>query len=351
MVWTTAARPPQPLQPPGMDEVLRQLAAEQGGAFSRTQALSRGCTPAELRAFVRRGWVSPYRGVYVPRALLRTEDPARRHVTLAAARVLTSTLDPLANRRTAALVHGLPLLGRPPKVPQLVRPPRHPRDRSETSTLQVAPVPSADRVVVGGIPVTSLGRTAVDVARTSPLREAVVVADAALRRGVPREDLLATADRCASWPGGAAGLATVRCADGRADGPLESVTRMAYAAQGLPAPETQVEVWSPEGTFLGLVDFLWREQRVVGEADGLEKYDSPLALRKEKRREEGLRLCGLEVVRNVWDEVWTPAAQAALAARVRRAFALAARHPAVRGVTFRTPSLDELLLPPWQRPY
>ena len=333
-----------------MDE-LTALAAAQGGAFSRAQALAVGCTPAELRAFLRRGWVSPYRGVYVRRALLGRADPTRRHVTLAAARVLTSSLGPHANRRTAALVHGLPLLGRPPQVPQLVRPPRHPRDRSETATLQVAPLPDPDRTSVGGIPVTSLARTATDVARTSPLRDAVVVADAALRRRLPHEDLLVAARRCAGWPGGAAALAVARFADGRADGPLESITRVAYAEQGLPAPETQVEVWSPSGDLLGLVDFLWRDQRVVGEADGLGKYDEPLALRKEKRREEALRLCGLEVVRHGWDDVWSAPAQAALAARVRRAFALAQRYPPVPGVVFRTPAWEELLLPPWERSY
>ena len=126
---------------------------------------------------------------------------------------------------------------------------------------------------------------------------------------------------------------------------------MAYADQGLPAPETQVEVWSPEGVFLGLVDFLWRAQRVVGEADGLGKYDHPLALKKEKLREEGLRACGLEVVRNVWDDVWTVPAQARLAKRARQAFTFAAERPAVEGVVFRTPPLKDLLLPPWDRSY
>lgn len=334
-----------------MDHVLEELAAAQGGAFSRRQALAAGCTPEQLRRFLRNGWVSPYRGVYVRRTLLATADPQRRHVVLAAARVLTSTLNPVANRRTGALVHGLPLLGRPPKVPQLVRSPRHPRDRSETGTLQVAPLPIGDTTTVDGVPVTSLARTACDVARTRPFREGVVVADAVLRRGVSQQALFDVVSRCSTWPGGAAALEVARFADGRADGPLESISRVTYAEQGLPAPETQVEVWSPAGDFLGLVDFLWREQRVVGEADGLGKYDEPLALRKEKRREESLRLCGLEVVRHVWDEVWTAPARAVLAQRVRNAFARAARQQLEPGVTFRAPTLAELLTPPWDRPY
>jgi hypothetical protein len=105
------------------------------------------------------------------------------------------------------------------------------------------------------------------------------------------------------------------------------------------------------GEFLGLVDFLWRAQRVVGEADGLGKYDGPFALQKEKLREEGLRACGLEVVRNVWDDVWTAPRRTQLGARVRQAFAFAAEKPAVPGVRFRTPSLDQLLTPPRDWPY
>ena len=334
-----------------MESTLRQLAAAQGGACTRAQALAAGISAPELRRLLRAGWVSPYRGVYVERAHLATDDAVRRHVTLTAARVLTSSLGPVANRRTAALVHALPLLGRPPKVPQLVRPPRHPRDRSETATLQVAPLLTADTTTIGGVPVTSLARTVGDISRTRAFREAVVVADAVLRRRLPRDELLAVARRCHSWPGGPAALRVAEFADGRADGPLESITRVAYAEQGLPAPETQVEVWSPTGEFLGLVDFLWREQRVVGEADGLGKYSAPLSLQKEKLREEALRTCGLEVVRNVWDDVWQAPGRAALAARVRQAFVLATRHPPVPGVVFRTPTLAELLTPPWERPY
>jgi hypothetical protein len=335
----------------GVIDALAELAAAQGGPFTRAQALAAGYPPWEIRALRRREWADLCRGVYVERALLEAADERARHVLQAAARVLTSGLAPVVSRRSGALVHSLPLLGRPPREPELTRAPRSERDRSETSAVRVAPLPPEDVTEVNGIPVTSLARTACDVGRTRAFREGVVVADAVLRRQVPRNDLLAAVRRCRSWPGGVRGVQVAELADGRADGPLESITRVAYADQGLPAPETQVEVWSPDGVFLGLVDFLWRQQRVVGEADGLGKYDAPLALKKEKLREEGLRACGLEVVRHVWDDVWTPPAQARLAGRVRDAFAYAERRPAVAGVVFRTPPLTELLKPPWERSY
>ena len=332
-------------------ERLAAQARAQGGAFTRAQAVAAGYRPWEIRALLRREWLDLYRGVYVHRALFEAADAERRHVLRAAARLLATGLDAAASHRSAVLVHALPLLGKPPQVPQLSRPPRRPRDRSSSSTLRVCPLPPEDLVRVDGVRVTSLARTACDVARTRPFRDAVVVADAVLRRGVPREELLAVARRCRRWPRGGDALRVAQFADGRADGPLESITRVAYAEQRLPAPETQVEVWGPDGVFLGLVDFLWREQQVVGEADGLGKYDSVLALRKEKLREEGLRACGLEVVRSGWDDAWVAPRQVQLADRVRQAIVLAAQRPLVQGVRFRVPSLEELLRPAWERPY
>lgn len=347
-LWTAPDRNAQRSQPVPVNETLAALAVAQGGAWTRAQAVAAGCTPGEIRGLLGRTWTDPYRGVYVDRAALASATRDQRHVLLAAARVLTTSLDAVVSHRTAALVHGLPLLGRPPTAPQLSRAPRRPRDRSETSWQRVAPLPPTDRAAVRGVPVTSLARTASDVARTSSFREAVVVADAVLRRGA---ELASAVAQASSWPGGRQALRVAAFADGRADGPLESLTRVAYAGGGLPPPETQVEVRGPDGTFLGLVDFLWREERVVGEADGLEKYDAPLALRKEKLREEGLRACGLEVVRSGWDDVWTAPARARTIARVRQAFALAADRPLAPGVSFRSPPLAELLSPPWLRPY
>ncbi len=103
-----------------------------------------------------------------------------------------------------------------------------------------------------------------------------------------------------------------------------------------------MEVRAPDGHLVGIVDFLWRDQRTVGEADGMLKYDESGALRREKLREEELRACGLEVVRNTWDDVWQLRGRRELARRAWQAYRFAAGRPAVPGVSFRIPSLDEL---------
>ena len=103
----------------------------------RKQALESGLSAAAVRTLLRSGtWTVMARGVYAPTAMMNP-DPIAHHVLQAAARVLTSELGVVASHRTAALVHGLPLLGRPPVVPQLTRAPRykgmHPRSAASTS--------------------------------------------------------------------------------------------------------------------------------------------------------------------------------------------------------------------------
>ena len=323
-----------------MNEKLARTAASQGGVFTRRQALAAGLTPAQIRVLSARDWLVLRRGVYANRA--QALSPEARHVLDAAAFALASRLAPVASHRTAALVHGLPLLGGLPEVPQLTRPPRSPADTSRTPGLHVATLLPGDRTSVAGVPVTTLARTAVDVARSGPLRGGLVVADAVLRRLVPHEELLAVARAQRSWPGGPRAVRVAAFADGRAETPLETLTRLAYRQERLPAPETQVEV-RRNGRFVALVDFLFREQRTVGEADGMGKYDEPGSLRAEKRREEDLRRCGLEVVRNTWDEVWHASGRAELSQRVREAFGYAEGRPLAPGVTFRVPPLAELV--------
>lgn len=325
-----------------MNKELARIAASQGGVFTRRQALEAGLTPRQIRVVTAAEWLVLRRGVYAERDRAEALSPEARHVLEAAAFALASRLGPVASHGTAALVHALPLIGGLPKLPQLTRPPRSCDDTSRTPGLHVATLRPADCTSIGGVPVTTLARTAVDLGRTEPARNGLVVADAVLHRLVPHEELLAVAQAHRGWPGGPQAVRVAAFADGRAETPLETLTRLAYRLEGLPAPESQVEV-RRDGRFVALVDFLFRDRRTVGEADGMGKYDQPGALRAEKRREEDLRRCGLEVVRNTWDEVWHAPGRAELARRIRDAFGYAEIRPLAPGVTFRVPPLAELV--------
>ena len=303
---------------------LAATALLQHGAFTRSQALAAGWSAAAIDTCLRNGsWQQLGRGVYAVTAALPT--PRRdRHRLAVAARLLALAPDHVASHPSPALLHGWPVLGSPPPQPLITRSPRTPSDASSTRFIRVATLAETDIVHVEGLRVTSPARTVVDIVRHEQRRAAVVVGDAALRAGLDREQLAEVAGRCRTWPGGAAGLQVVRFADGRADGPLESIARVAFAALELPAPELQVEVRDLEGRLIGIVDFLWRAQRTVCEMDGLLKYDrDPFALRREKEREDDLRRSGLEVVPGLWSETY-PRPEL-LGWRIREAFSLAAR--------------------------
>jgi len=152
--------------------------------------------------------------------------------------------------------------------------------------------------------------------------------DAALRRQVSRTALQDVLRAQLRWPGSRRAAEYVAFADGRAESALESVGRWRMHQLGLPAPELQLVVRDSAGAFLGRADFAFRAQRVIGEADGLDKYrlggedrgDNPLSM--EKLREDRFRDDGWEVFRFTWEIA--VARPAELERRARNAFRRAA---------------------------
>jgi hypothetical protein len=177
--------------------------------------------------------------------------------------------------------------------------------------------------VVNGVVVTSIARTLMDIARATSLSAGVVPIDAALHDGlVSTDELWACARDCWNWPGIRRAQRALRYADGRAESPLESVSRLVITWLRLPEPEPQVSITDGLGRLVGRVDFLWRRQGVVGEADGLGKYADHDVLVAEKRRQEALEDLGLVVVRWGWLDLQRPQL---LRSRVQAAFERSAR--------------------------
>ena len=273
-----------------------------------------------LRGLVRSGDLVVVRlGVLADGRALRAADPAELAALEARAEQVVRRRDEVATGLTAAAVHGLPFLGRPTARARLSLPrevgerPREDRPRSW--------LPDDHITTVHGAAVTTLARTVVDVARTRPFAFAVVTADAALARGCAREELEDTLADCRRFPGTRSARRVLAFADPRSESPLESLGRARFDEEGLPVPELQVELGTAGRGIR--VDHLFREQRTVGEADGLGKYDDIAVLRAEKQREDVLRDAGYEVVRYVWDDALRR--PTLMAARFRTAFLRAAR--------------------------
>jgi Protein of unknown function (DUF559) len=143
----------------------------------------------------------------------------------------------------------------------------------------------------------------VDLSRTSSFTAGVVAADSALSSKLAtKADLQSVITACARWPGIRMARRVMEFSDARSESVLESVARVAFHEHDLPPPDLQVWVGDDDEA-IGRVDFLWREYRTIGEADGAVKYADPSRAVAQLRRDARLRRAGFEVVHFSWREI------------------------------------------------
>jgi hypothetical protein len=297
--------------------------------FTTADATTAGYPPLTIGILVATGrWIALRRGVYCTAEQFQASRWSARaeHMLQIQAALLAIRRTTVVSGWSAALLSGLPLPaqlhGRPPEQVTLTTPVGHARQLPGVRLL-VAPLPAEHVVSDLEASITTPARTAVDLAvhaAGSDTGNVLAVLDTVLHNGLATKDGL---HEIASLFRGQAGVATARrlinLADARPESPLESHSRMLFATVGLPMPETQVVLYDDRGRTVGRVDFLWREQRTIGEADGRLKYGRVEVLYREKQREDRLRDLGFEVVR--WDGSDIRHSPEATAARIRAAFA------------------------------
>jgi very-short-patch-repair endonuclease len=255
--------------------------------FTRAEALADGWTARAIRTQLTNGnWTQLTRGRYVESSWLKGASPEDRHALCAMA--IGHQRNLVVQRESAACLHGLRIL----TVPERVRA-RH-----------VSEVASEDLATAYGVRCTSIARTVIDVARFSGTESGLVVADSALaQQATDNGELLALArglERCKGKP---AAITVATEADGRAESVFETVSRYRLLQRGVPRPEPQARILRYRA------DFLWEQQRVIGEADGLKKYGANeqavrAALKAERRRQRALEDAGYVFERWTWDEIW-----------------------------------------------
>lgn len=266
------------------------------------RSLRRAVEAGEMQV-VRRGW---YIGAEEWKELW-TEERHRAHVIAVARDAQTAA--PVC-RTSAAVLWDLPLHRiHPKRVHQLWTPDARNSSVSDVKR-HTEPIDPLDIEVIDGIRCTSLSRTVFDLIRTLPREAAVAVADAAERQMALRGrewDM----DAVESWRlgmaqrieerAGARGIRQARWvsefADGRAQLPGESVSRLQLHRLGFAPPRLQVEIGDPYGRPY-FVDFGMADVRVFGEFDGETKYrDEAMRLGRsledvlleEKKREDWIR--------------------------------------------------------------
>jgi len=282
--------------------------------YRRPALLAAGYTDRELRRWLRVGELALLRrGNYVLGAA-PPETAHARHRVLVRAAFGQLGEGVVASHVSAAVVHGLPTWSVPLDRAHVTRHRRSGGRRHRLVHVRTARLDPDEVIQVSGIPVTSVARTVVDLARIASFESAVVTADAALGAGlVNAEELADSLRRMRRWPGCPAARRALGFADGRSESVGESRSRVAIARAGLPVPVPQWEVRDDDGHLVARVDFGWPERNTVGEFDGKLKYgrlvkpgQSPAdVVFEEKRREDELRAQGLTVVRWTWDDLLT----------------------------------------------
>lgn len=155
---------------------------------------------------------------------------------------------------------------------------------------------------VAGLPVTTVVRTAYDLARQFPVGEAVARLDA-LMLATP----FSTADvaRLARRYPGARGQRQLRAllplVDPGAASPKETWLRLLLIDAGLPTPETQIPVTENWRT-IGVLDMGWERYRVAVEYDGDQHRTDRRQYARDQRRIRRLTELGWIVIRVIAED-------------------------------------------------
>ncbi|WP_309127673.1 type IV toxin-antitoxin system AbiEi family antitoxin domain-containing protein [Microbacterium sp.] len=260
--------------------------------------LAAGATERRIRQRVAEGvLVRIRRGHYATAEDWRRLWPEGRHLMRVLAVCRDAATAPVLSHVSAAVVHGFPLYRlAPTRVHVTVPSPSHAASVPDVLRHEL-PLDDTDVVEIGPFRLTGLNRTAIDVARTLRLEAAQSIADAALRRvavtghrqdadaaGVWREDLHYRLERLRGRPGVRRARDVVDFADGRAQLPGESVSRLRLRRLGFREVQLQVPVTGPGGNEF-FIDFGLDEIDAYGEFDGMGKYVDPV-LRGDKHIEE-----------------------------------------------------------------
>ena len=147
-----------------------------------------------------------------------------------------------------------------------------------------------------GVRLTSVERTAWDVATLETTGTAIALIDGMLRDGRLTEASLARElmRRRGQW-GSRRAARVLPLVDGRAQSPPESRVRVACALAGLPAPVPQFVI-QEGGRFLAQADLAWPEHKLVVEYEGAYHFDG-LQIEKDDVRYARLVVAGWRVVR------------------------------------------------------
>jgi predicted transcriptional regulator of viral defense system len=217
-----------------------------GGLATTAELLALGVSKDQLRWWARSGRVTAIaRGVYSPTAWLTSmaDDPRRLHA-IAVGAIIKRNPDLVASHESAAYLHGIDLLlptgATVPRVTLTRRPQERSRSLISGARIRVAMLSDDHVTTTLGVPVTTVARTVMDIARTTGFMEGVVAADSALRDHVAvKVEFAIVLESCAQWRGIVRARQVLDFADVRSESALESVARVRFVQFGYRLPASR----------------------------------------------------------------------------------------------------------------
>jgi hypothetical protein len=290
------------------------VASARADLLSRADLDARGLSSRAIEAAIANSVLRRvHHGWYVEAKVWDAAYAEKRHLLrVVAAHAQQRSSDVHSSHTSAVVLHGLPLFRLTPRRVHVsgaalgghVSKPDVARHRVD--------VPDADQTVIDGIACTSLARTVADMVRLAPPEAGLSIADAALRfaawddaeraydEGAAenlRSQIRSRMERNARARGIRRGRHVLDLADGRAQLPGESVSRLYLVQLGFAVPRLQVPIPAPDGGRY-FVDFGLDDVNAWGEYDGEAKYLDPAlrgpatleqTLLDEKIREDWIR--------------------------------------------------------------
>jgi hypothetical protein len=242
----------------------------------------------------------------VCRGVVRLAGTRRTHHQMVMAAVLAAGPGAVASHRTAAWLLGFP--GFPARGIEVCRPKTKSHRGAIGYVHRSGHLPSDHVTVIDGIPCTTPARTLFDLAGcVHPRRCARALDNALSSKAVTFPSVVAVLIELGRR--GRSGTRLVRDLVGQR-GPLyvapasELEARLldVLAERGFPTPAPQVDLGS-DAEWIGRVDFCFRDQGVVVEADGQRHHSSLLDREADRHRQARLEAEGWRVERVTWHEL------------------------------------------------
>ena len=280
------------------DHDIAQIAGRQHGVISFEQLRYLGMERTTVQWRIEVGVLHRvHRGVYAVGYLYLTPHGRRM------AAVLACGPGAVLSHRSAAVLWGL--RGEPRSTFDVTAPNRRGRVPKAIDAHRDGSLTPADRIVLHGIPCTTVARTLLDFAAVASVRE--------LRKAISEAEVLRVLDhgavrRLIKRSRGRRGVARLRMLmdeihpqTKRTRSDMEILFLHMCERAGLPSPEVNATLYP--GGQRTMPDFLWRDAGLIVEADSRRFHDTDSAFQSDRKREQRLQLAGWRVSRCTWEQI------------------------------------------------